>query len=62
MQNSWVYVTQRYGGDWHVLLLAQSFTSLEQARAAVSGLSAELQGIRPFAKSLKQVHKEINTL
>jgi len=58
----WVYVTQRYGGDWHVLLLAQPFASLAEARSAVSGLSTQLQTIKPFAKSVKQIHKEINIL
>lgn len=54
-----VYVTQRYGGDWHVVLFKDSFSSIEQARQAVADLSPALQNIQPFAKSVSAVKKEI---
>ena len=60
MLNSvWVYKTQRYGGDWFVVLFNQSFDSLEAARSGVSLLSTQLQSVSPFAKSVSQIKNEI---
>lgn len=59
LNNVWVYKTQRYGGDWFVVLLNQSFDSLPQARNSVSLLSDELQAVEPFAKSVAAIRNEI---
>ncbi|GAB3013267.1 SPOR domain-containing protein [Bowmanella dokdonensis] len=56
---TWRYQTQRYGGPWHVLLSNQVFASLEEARAAVSGLPQTVQAASPFAKTLGQIRSEI---
>ncbi|MBF7073770.1 DamX-like protein [Glaciecola sp. MH2013] len=55
----WVYETTRYGGSWHVVLLNQSFVSIEEAREEVSRLPATIQNMQPFAKDLRQVKQEI---
>ena len=54
----WRYTTQRFGGDWHVLLLAQSFGSLQEARDAVLQLPDTIDKGQPFAKSIEQIRKE----
>ena len=59
LNSVWVYKTQRYGGDWFVVLLNQSFDSLPLARNAVSLLSNDLQVVEPFAKSVAQIRNEI---
>lgn len=60
LQNqSQIYVTQRYGGDWHVVLMNQSFDSINEAREAVAQLSSALQSEGPFAKSVTAVKREI---
>lgn len=59
LQNqTWRYTTQRFGGDWHVLLLAQSFGSLQEARDAVLQLPDTIDKGQPFAKSIEQIRKE----
>ncbi|MBC3767612.1 SPOR domain-containing protein [Neptunicella marina] len=55
----WIYRTQRYGGNWYVVLLRQYFGTLEDARKAVSTLSASLVAEEPFAKPASQVDQEI---
>ncbi|ALS99959.1 SPOR domain-containing protein [Lacimicrobium alkaliphilum] len=57
----WRYQTQRYGGNWHVLLMQGSFSTLEQARAAVSELPAQVQAGQPFAKTVAQIRQEISS-
>ena len=59
LNSVWVYKTQRYGGDWFVVLYNQSFATLPQARQAVALLSDKLQAVSPFAKSVQQVRQEI---
>lgn len=63
LQNDvWIYTTQRYGGDWYVLIYKDSYASLDSARNASTTLPAVLQQGTPFAKTVKQVHQEISTL
>lgn len=57
----WRYQTQRYGGNWHVLLMQGSFSTLEQARAAVSELPVQVQAGEPFAKTVAQIRQEISS-
>lgn len=59
LNSVWVYKTQRYGGDWFVVLVNQSFDTLPQARNAVGLLSPDLQAVEPFAKSVAAIRNEI---
>ncbi|MBT0586098.1 SPOR domain-containing protein [Alteromonas oceanisediminis] len=54
----WVYQTQRYGGDWWVLVFNQRFNSLADARSAISNLPAYNQESAPFVKSAQQIARE----
>ena len=53
----WIYKTQRFGGDWFVVLHNQAFESLDQANAAAQNLSLDAQ---PFAKSVANAQQEIS--
>lgn len=54
-----VYRTQRYGGDWYVLLFHQPFGSLQEARQALSALP-EYQGREnAFVKRGSQIQQEL---
>lgn len=55
---TWIYTTQRFGGDWHVALLAQSFESLQEAREHVNQLPDSIDKSQPFAKSIEQIREE----
>lgn len=59
---TWRYETRRYGGPWHVVLSNQSFESLEQARIYIHSLPVAVQSENPFAKTVRQVHNEIDLL
>jgi DamX protein len=59
-QQIWLYKTQRYGGDWYVLLKNQNFLSIEDARAEINNLSDVILRNTPFVKSIKQVKQEIS--
>ncbi|WP_414829521.1 SPOR domain-containing protein [Alteromonas sp. H39] len=55
-----VYRTQRYGGDWYVLLFHQPFGSLQEARQALTSLP-EYQGRdNAFVKRGSQILNELN--
>lgn len=60
-QQVWVYQTQRYGGDWFVVLFNQSYSTLDDARRAVAQVTNLLPSAQPFVKSMGQVQQEINT-
>lgn len=55
----WLYKTQRYGGDWYVVLFNQSFDSLVEARASVPELPQTTRQSAPFAKSIGLINSEI---
>jgi DamX protein len=55
----WLYKTQRYGADWYVLLKNQGFVSIQNARAQIANLPAEMVTNTPFVKSVSQVKQEI---
>jgi DamX protein len=57
--NCWVYVTQRFGGNWYVVLYKQSYGSLELARQASLVLPSSLLESQPFVKQLATVKQEI---
>jgi len=56
---SWVYQTQRFGGNWYVLLLQQSYPSFAAAKAAIDVLPANLLAQSPFVKSANVIQQEI---
>jgi len=58
-QQLWLYKTQRYGGDWYVLLKNQDFASIEDARAEIIHLANSMLMNSPFVKSIAQVKQEI---
>jgi DamX protein len=58
-EQSWTYETQRFGGNWHVLLLAQSYPSFAAAKAAIDVLPANLLTQSPFVKSANTIQQEI---
>lgn len=59
-QQLWLYKTQRYGGDWYVLLTNQHFPSIEDARAEIANLPNAMLRNTPFVKSIGQVKQEIS--
>lgn len=58
---TWVYQTQRYGGEWFVVLFNQPFNSIDQAIEAVNLLPPKVQQSGPFAKQVLQVQQEIQS-
>lgn len=60
-QELWLYKTQRYGGDWYVLLKNQNFGSIEAARAEIATLSDAMLMNTPFVKRMTQVKQEITS-
>jgi DamX protein len=56
----WLYKTQRYGGDWYVLLKNQHFPKIEAARAEIINLADAMLKNTPFVKSVGQVKQEIS--
>jgi DamX protein len=59
-QQLWLYKTQRYGGDWYVLLKNQHFPTIEDARAQIINLAGPMIRNTPFVKSIGQVKQEIS--
>jgi DamX protein len=59
--SSWIYLTQRFGGDWYVVLHKQGFPSRELARQASLRLPASLLASEPFVKKLATVKQEIDS-
>jgi DamX protein len=52
--------TQRYGGDWYVLLKNQHSPSIDLARAEIINLADSMLKITPFVKRIAQVKQEIS--
>ena len=55
--NIWIYKTQRFGGDWFVVLHNQTFESLDAANDAIQGLGLSAP---PFAKPVTSIQQEIS--
>ena len=55
-----VYTTQRYGGDWHVIIFHQPFSSQGEARNAIQSLPSYPGKNDAFIKSGAQVIKELS--
>lgn len=57
-----VYQTNRYGGDWYVLVFHQPFTSMAAAKGALTALPAYPGREQAFVKRADQVLAEIQRL
>ncbi|MCE0493967.1 AAA family ATPase [Vibrio salinus] len=55
----YVYPTFRDGEKW-IIVTYDEFPTIQLARDAVDTLSPELQRLGPWAKSLRQVHREVD--
>ncbi|WP_420934766.1 SPOR domain-containing protein [Alteromonas sp. A081] len=54
-----IYKTQRYGGDWYVVISAQTFASAEQAQQAKQALPDYPNKASAFVKNGQQILQEI---
>ncbi len=54
----YVYPTVRNDVDWYIVTY-DNFPTIQAARDAVSSLPADVQKLEPWAKSLSQVHREL---
>ena len=57
-----VYKTQRYGGDWYVVIYAQTFSSATQAQQAKQALPDYPNKASAFVKNGQQILQEIALL
>ncbi|WP_114786003.1 SPOR domain-containing protein [Vibrio tetraodonis] len=55
----YIYPTLRNGADWYIITY-QNYPTIQVARDAVESLPADIQQLDPWAKSLSQVHREID--
>ncbi|SUB81093.1 Uncharacterized protein conserved in bacteria [Pragia fontium] len=58
MKDYWVYSTRRNDKPWFVLVTG-SYASAAEARAALSGMSNEVQANKPWVRSMQQVHQDL---
>ena len=59
--NVWLYQTQRYGGDWYVIVFNKTYASLDEARIAITQQLPSYQSQSPpFVKSAQQINNELN--
>lgn len=58
-QQTRVYKTRRYGGDWYVVLYAQTFSSATQAQQAKQALPDYPGNGSAFVKNGQQILQEI---
>ena len=56
----WYYKTQRYGGDWYVLISNTVFPTLGSARESIAQLPDYNRLSEPFVKSIAQIKREIS--
>ncbi|MGR5237876.1 AAA family ATPase [Vibrio alfacsensis] len=54
-----IYPTVRNGTEWYIITY-QDYPTIQLARDAVEGLPGSLKSVSPWAKSLGQVHREID--
>jgi DamX protein len=55
----YIYPTVRNEVEWFIITY-QNYPTIQVARDAVEALPADLQQLDPWAKSLSQVHREID--
>ncbi|MCP3429266.1 SPOR domain-containing protein [Opacimonas viscosa] len=61
LQNeAWYYTTQRFGGDWSVVLLNNHFSTRQDALLRINSFTPEIKAMSPFVKSAQAVIIEIN--
>lgn len=58
MKDYWVYSTRRDGKPWFVLVTG-NYASAAEARAALSGMSKDVQANKPWVRSMQQVHQDL---
>lgn len=58
MKDYWVYSTRRDGKPWFVLVTG-NYGSATEARAALSGMSKDVQANKPWVRSMQQVHQDL---
>ena len=58
MTDYWVYSTRREGKPWFVLVTG-NYASATEARAALSGMSKDVQANKPWVRSMQQVHQDL---
>ena len=58
-QKIWSYHTQRFGGNWTVMLQAKIYPSIDAARDALKQLPPALQAQQPFIRSAAQILREM---
>lgn len=61
-EQMWIYTTQRFGGDWYVLLFQKVYKNLDQARNAIRSLPTSMQAQTPFIKTSEQIQQELRQL
>lgn len=59
LTNYWIYETQRNGNPWYVLIMGNYPNSLA-AHKAIAELPESIRSNKPWVKTIRQVHKEIN--
>lgn len=57
-----MYTTRRFGGNWHVLVYARMYSSIEDAREAITKLPQVMQSQQPFVKSSRQISQELSQI
>ena len=57
---AWYYTTQRFGGNWSVVLLNNHFSTRQDALLRINSLSPEIKAMSPFVKSAQAAIVEIN--
>ncbi len=55
----WIYETQRNGNPWYVLIMG-NYPNSSSANKAIADLPEKIRNNKPWVKSIRQVHKELN--
>ena len=60
LEHIWLYKTQRYGGDWYVVVHNRLYDSLNDAKANIALLPPYKSQSSAFVKSSRQINAELN--
>jgi DamX protein len=60
LEHIWLYKTQRYGGDWYVVVHNRLYDSLDDAQANIALLPPYKSQSSAFVKSSRQINAELN--
>lgn len=55
----WIYKTERYGGDWFVIVHNQVFNSFSEAQSNIANLPDYQSQSEPFVKASAQINTEL---